>query len=264
MKLLKSLDDFDYCYERNEVLQWCFVSPFPSEFLHQALLTRHHEHIDRCRFLLKDISKYLHQPNEHKTPRQFFKGLKISRSKLEHLSKHTGKLICPKGFFTCQKSRKLAIDVARGNNYRPDLRSVLFKIICPPNVPCGEVPSIGLVVFDVYMAFRIKCVNRGPISIVKLEPADDDGRNCARNYRTINKTDNLDRLLEQLAELPKPSRNEEEKSATPPPPSLPLVEKKEKKEKKIRLDFEVRMTKERMCLCLVHLHFRKKKLVLKN
>ena len=180
-------------------------------FLHQTLSTRNLEKIDLCRFLLNDISHVLHQPRNSKVNQQFFRGLKVTNEGLEKLTKHTGKLICPRGFFTCHKSRKVALDIARSPDYRPDLRPVLFKIYCPPTVPMGEIATIGLVAFDVYTAFRVKCVNRGPVSIVKLEPADEYGRRLAREYKTKYKTENVNKLLEQLSVLPKP-----------PPSSLPL------------------------------------------
>lgn len=237
VKFLKLVDDFNYCYERNQALQWVFSAPFPSQFLRQALYTREQEHIDLCRFLLSDISKIVHQTMDHKSTQEVFKGLKISHEDLEKLSKNTGKLLCAKGFFTCYKSRTTALDIARGFDYRPDLRPVLLKITCPPTVPRGEIPAIGLIVFDVYMAFRIKFVTHGPVSIVKLEPADEEGRNCARDFRSKSPKAKIDQLLEQLAEMTKPpaAASADERPSTPPSPSLALVEKKPKREKKIRL-----------------------------
>jgi hypothetical protein len=135
-------------------------------FLRQALNSRNTKHIDLCRFLIDDVSDVLHQPMTCKSNRQFYRGLKITNEGLEKLTKHTGKLICLKGFFTCNKSRKVDLDLARSSNYRPDLRPALLKINCPPFVPLGEVPTVGtggLVVFDVYTAFCVKYVNRGPV-----------------------------------------------------------------------------------------------------
>jgi hypothetical protein len=205
-KLLKSLDDFDYCYEQNDALQWCFYSPFPSHFLRRALSSRNTEHIDLCRFLINDVSDVLNQSTIYETNRQFYRGMKITNEGLEKLIKHTGKLICPKGFFTCNKSRKVALDLACSPNYRPDLQPVLFKVNCPPSVPLGEVPTVGtagLMVFDVYTAFRVKYVNRGPVSVVKLEPADEDGRNLAYEYRMQHKSESVHDLLNQLSAFPK-------------------------------------------------------------
>ena len=35
-KILESIKEFNRSYKRNDVLQWCFSSPFPSRFLHQV------------------------------------------------------------------------------------------------------------------------------------------------------------------------------------------------------------------------------------
>jgi len=204
---LESLDGFDYCYEQSEALQWCFSSPFPSHFIHHALRSLDTEYIDLCRFLIDDVSRLLQQPMDFNANHRFYRGLKVTREGLQKLTKHTGKLICPKGFFTCTKSKKVALDLAQLPNYRLDLRPVLFKINCPPSVLIGEIRltgTPGLIVFDVYTAFRVKSVKRGPVSIVKLEPADEDGRNLALAYRMIYKSQNVQSLLDQLLEVSKP------------------------------------------------------------
>jgi tetratricopeptide (TPR) repeat protein len=208
-KLLESLDNFDYCYEKNDALQWCFASPFPSRFLRHTLSTRNTEYLDLCRFLITDISDVLQQqPTDLKANHQFFKGMKLTREDLRRLMKNTGKMICAKGFFTCTRCKKAALDLARSPDYRPDLRPVLFKINCDPSVPFGELPmksAPGLIVFDVYTAFRVKYVNRGLVSVVKIEVANEDGRRLTREYRMKCGSENVQSLLGQLSALPKPS-----------------------------------------------------------
>ena len=225
-KLLKSVDDFDYCYERNEALQWCFISPFPSLFLQEALSTRNMKRMDHCRFLINDVSRLMQLPTECKTNREFYRGIKASDQELEKLTKYSGKLICVKGYFTCFKSRKVALDIARSSVYRFDLRPVLFKIDTPATVRVGEISTTstgGLVVFDVYMTFRIKCVNIGQVTVVKLEPASEDGKQIARAYRAKNKAANLHNLLDQLIMPP-----------TTIPPLPPIKRVPQEQPKKVR------------------------------
>lgn len=204
---MKSVDDFDYCYERNEALQWCFISPFPSLFLRRALSTRDTARIDLCRFLINDVSRLIQVPTDYKGAREFYRGFKASELELDKLMKYSGKLICIKGYLTCFKSRKAALDIARSSIYRLDLRPILLKINTPTSVRIGEISNTttgGLIIFDVYMTFRIKCINTGPVTVVKLEPASEDGKQIARGYRVRNKAANLDNLLDQLIMLPKP------------------------------------------------------------
>ncbi|CAF3923030.1 unnamed protein product [Rotaria sp. Silwood2] len=215
-KLLDSLDDFDCSYDRNDALQWCFSSPFPSRFLHHALSTRNTKSIDLCRFLIIDVSHVLKPSNDPKSNNQIFRGLKMTNELLEKLTTHTGKLICPKGFFSCTTSRVAALELARSPDYRPDLKPVLFKVYCDSSVPIGELSAKDmstLIVFDVYTAFRVKWVSRGPVSIVDLEPADEDGRNLAREYRKKFKSSKIQSLLDQLLVFPKP------------PPRLPPIKR---------------------------------------
>jgi hypothetical protein len=73
---------------------------------------------------------------------------------------------------------------------RPNLRHVLFEINCKSSIIIGELCVKDTSVFDVYTAFLVKWVSRGPISIIKLEPTDDDGRSLAREYRMKYKSDN--------------------------------------------------------------------------
>jgi hypothetical protein len=95
------------------------------------------------------------------------------------------------------------LDLARSTDYRPDLRPVLFKISGSSSVPIGQ-GTAGLVVFDVYTTFRVKYINCGPVSIVKLELADEIGRNLARKYRMKYKSENILSLLDQFSALAKP------------------------------------------------------------
>jgi hypothetical protein len=208
-KLLESLDDFDYCYDKSDALQWCFNSPFPSRFLHHALSSRNTKHLDLCHFLITDVSRVLQQPSYNlKSSHQFYRGMKLTNELLDKLEKQIGKLVCPKGFLTCTKSRKSALDLAWSPTYRPDLKPVLFKIDYDPSVPIGELSlkdTSTLVIFDVYTAFRVKYVNRGLVSIIKLQPADEDRRSLARGYRTEHGLENVESLLHQLSIVPKPS-----------------------------------------------------------
>ncbi|CAF0924362.1 unnamed protein product [Rotaria sp. Silwood1] len=215
-KLLDSIDNFDCGYDRNDALQWCFSSPFPSRFLHHALSTRNTKYIDLCRFLIIDVSHVLKKSNELKSNNQIFKGIKMTDELLEKLINHTGKLICPKGFFTCTTSRVAALELARSPDYRPDLKPVLFKVYYDSSVPIGELPGKDmstLVIFDVYTAFRVKWVSCGPVTIVDLEPADEDGRNLAQEYKKKFKSPNIQDLLDKLLVVPKP------------PPRLPPIKR---------------------------------------
>ena len=207
VKLLQSISLFDLTYNKNEALQWCFYSPFPSRFLHQALHTRHQEHLELTRFLLNDVSSLIHRNNSRKTTHQFYRGMKLTQELLDHLMNHIGKLICAKGYFTCVKSRATALQMSWSLDHRSDLKPVLFKVICDPNCAFRELvmkDKTTQIVFDVFTPFRITFVNRALVSIVRMEPADDEGRNMARAYRTKHKGENIQQLLDQLATVPNP------------------------------------------------------------
>lgn len=213
---MDAIDNFDCSYEKHDALKWCFSAQFPSRFLNYSLSTRNPRFIDLCRFLIVDVANVLKQPVYRKSSIQIFKSIKMTQELLEKLVNHTGKLICPKGFFTCTTSRVAALDLVRASDYRPDLKPVLFKLNCDSSVRIGELQgkdSSTLIVFDVYTAFRIKWVTLGPVSIVELESADKDGRNMALEYKTRTKSSNMEKLLNQLSVFPKP------------PPRLPPIKR---------------------------------------
>lgn len=206
-KILPSINEFNRSYKRNDVLQWCFSSPFPSRFLHQSLRNCEIEHLDRCRFLFLDISYVLHRPNERQISRELYRGMKLSNDLLEQLTNHTGKLICPQAYFFWIKSKMTALKFASSTNYRTDLNPVLFKISCEPSSPVGEIStndSPTQIVFDLYSVFRVIYVNRGPVSTVRLELADEDARSIVRGYRTKHKSETIQSLLDQLFIVQKP------------------------------------------------------------
>ena len=206
-KILQAINEFNRSYKRNDVLQWCFSSSFPSRFLHQALRNCEIEHLDRCQFLFMDISYILHRPNDRQISRELYRGMKLTNDLLDRLVTHTGKLICPQPYFFWIKSKMTALKFACSTNYRTDLNPVLFKISCEPSTPIGELSMKGSptqIVFDLYSVFRVIHVNRGPVSSVRLEPADEDARSIARGYRTKHKSESIQNLLAQLLIIPKP------------------------------------------------------------
>ncbi|CAF2066721.1 unnamed protein product [Rotaria magnacalcarata] len=224
-RILDAVDNFDCDYDRNDALKWCFSAPFPSRFLNHALSTRNPRFIDLCRFLIVDVSYVLKEPTDHKSNYQIFKGIKMTAELLEKLVNHIGKLICPKGFFTCTTSRIAALELARAPDYRPDLKPVLFKLNYDSSVPMGQLlmkDTSTLVVFDVYTAFRVTWITRGPVSIIDLEAADKDGRNMALEYKARYKSANIQKLLSQLLVFPKP------------PPRLPAIKRSQSSSAKRR------------------------------
>ncbi len=120
---------------------------------------------------------------------------------LDKLETHLDELMCVKGFLICIQSRKIALEAANSPEHRPDLVPVLFKITYDRSVPLAELSNkdnASSLVFDVYTAFRVKYVNRGQVSIVKIELADEDGRQLAREYRMKNRSESVQTLLDQL------------------------------------------------------------------
>lgn len=166
-----------------------------------------------------------------------FRGIKMTKELLDKLVNFTGKLMCPKGFFTCTTSRATALELARAPDYRPDLKPVLFKVYCNSSVPLGELAmrdSSKLIIFDAYSTFRIKWITLGPVSIVDLEPANNDGQRLAQEYKTRFKSSNVQNLLNQLLAVPKPPARAER---LPPinrpksPPKRPPIKIAPKKSK---------------------------------
>ncbi len=120
---------------------------------------------------------------------------------LDKLENHSGALICTKGFLICSQSRRIALEAANSPDHRPDLIPVLFKITYDGSVPLAELSNrdtASSMVFDIYTAFRVKYVKRGQVSIVKIEPANEDGRQLARDYRMKHRSESVQNLLDQL------------------------------------------------------------------
>jgi hypothetical protein len=127
--------------------------------------------------------------------------MKLTNELLDRLMNHTSKLICLKGYFTWIKSKATALNFACSSKHRTDLKPVLLKMTCEPSTPIGELSvknASTQIVFDLYTVFQVTYVNRGPVSVVRIEPADEDGRSIARGYRTKHKSESMQNLLDQL------------------------------------------------------------------
>jgi hypothetical protein len=127
--------------------------------------------------------------------------MKITNEFLDKLENHFGELICAKGFLICSQSRRIALEAANSPDHRPDLIPVLFKITYDRSIPLAELfnkSTAPCMLFDFYTAFRVIHVNRAQVSIIKIEPADEDGRKLARDYRMKHKSESVQNLLDQL------------------------------------------------------------------
>jgi hypothetical protein len=201
MKALKLVDTLDQSYRLNDVLRWCFRSPFPARSLNHALRSHNSKQLDFYSFLLNDIPRAIKQQHKRNAATQLYKGMKLSSDLVDNLDKYAGELVCTSGFFTCTTSRTAAWTLASSPSRRPDLLPVLFNISCDASVPFAELSTDGLsgqVMFDVYTTFRIMYVNRGKISIVKMKTADDEGKQMAREYKNNHQEENIQILLDEL------------------------------------------------------------------
>jgi hypothetical protein len=223
--IIRLIDEFDKSYRPAEVISWCFHSPFPSRFLHHALRSHNKEQLSVCRFLFTDVFRLFQQHPKRKTSDQFYRGMKLSNELLEKFEAHLGRLVCTNGFFPCTKSRTSAITLASVPAYRPDLSPVLFKIDCDASALCIELaykhPS-SLMVFDLCTAFRIIYVNRGPMTVIKMKTASENGKQIALDYIEQHSDKTAQSLLDELMKPPKPPTPPPPPPPPPPKPSTPL------------------------------------------
>lgn len=214
-KFNESIKEFNHSYSKNDALQWCFISPFPSTFLHRAFQTHNTEHLQMSRFLVNDVSRQI-QIASHKSTSELYKGMRMSSEILDKLEQHVGQLICPKGYLQCCQSRKIALETASSLDHRPDLMAVLFKINFDSSVSVAELhhkDALPTMIFDVYTVFRVKYVSRGPVTVVKIDAADECGVKLARDYRLKHKKETVQTLLEHLTIPSKPAVKKPSKKA---------------------------------------------------
>jgi hypothetical protein len=207
-KRLKSIDEFDRTYRITDAIRCCFRSPFPLRPLRCALMSGNYEQIVPYQFLVADVARCFRQQSNVSNCGQFYRGMKLSGTTLDMFDRHCGQLVCTHGFFTCSKSRNIELQAAASPGYRPDLLSVLFKIDFDSTARFAEITLENgsiLVVFDVATSFRVVCVNRGNMSIVKLKSATDDGKQLAVNYKTNENGKTIRMMLDELLlPVPKP------------------------------------------------------------
>lgn len=131
----------------------------------------------------------------------------MSEEFIEKFEHHVGKLICSRGYFLCNQSRKTALTIANSSEHRMDLKPVLFKISYDQSVSLGELvqnESSPLMIFDVYTVFRVKYVNHDDITTIKLELADDEGKKFAESYRMKHRGESVSSLLNLILSPHKP------------------------------------------------------------
>ena len=212
---LRLVSEFERMYRPNYAIRWCASVPFPSYLLQHAFISFQPEQLHLCRFLIADASRMLQQQPKRARNIQLYRGMKLPSQLVDQLEMHTDKLMCTSGFFTCTKSRTVALELASAPGYRSDLSSVLFKVDCDPSTNLADVSTEGrppMVIFDTATAFRIICVNRGATSIVKMKTVPDEGKKLALHYLEDHKEKTVQELLDELSIPPKSSS---------PPPSQP-------------------------------------------
>ncbi|CAF2514937.1 unnamed protein product [Rotaria sp. Silwood2] len=211
-KRLKLIDEFDKSYRANDSLRWCFRSPFPSRPLRYALMSPTLNQLSSYQFLITDAVRILQQQSKRTGHGQVYRGMKLPNELVDMFETHMGELVCVNGFFMCTKLRNIELQSAASPGYRSDLSSVLFKIDFDAAARLAEVPMENgsiIVVFDVATSFRVVCVNRGTMSIIKMKTTSDEGKKLALEFKEKNKGKTIKMLLDELSAPPKP--------ATPPP-----------------------------------------------
>lgn len=217
--ILHVIEELEKSYRPSEVINWCFRSPFPSRFLRHAIRSHNKEQLNVCRSLFIDVSRAFQQHPKRKTSDQFYRGMKLSNELLDQFEAHLGQLVSTTGFFPCTKSRTNALTLASSPAYRPDLSPVLFKVDCDASSLYMELvnkyPS-PLLAFDICSAFRIVYVNRGPMTVIKMKTANENGRKLALMYMEEHANATIPALLDELMKPPTPP---------PPPPKPPTPPK---------------------------------------
>ncbi|CAF0983561.1 unnamed protein product [Rotaria sordida] len=211
-KRLKLVDEFDKSYRANDAFRWCFCSPFPSRLLRYALMSPTLKQLSPYQFLIGDTIRILQQQSKRTSHGQVYRGMKLPNELVDMFETHTGQLVCVNGFFMCTKSRNIELQSAASPGYRSDLLSVLFKIDFDASARFAEVAMENgstIIVFDVVTNFRVVCVNRGTMSIIKMKTTPDEGKKLALEYKEKNKEKTIKMLLDELSAPPKPP--------TPPP-----------------------------------------------
>ncbi|CAF0758933.1 unnamed protein product [Adineta steineri] len=225
-KGLRAVDEFDRSYRPNDTLQWCFRSSFPSNHLRHALFSPKIESISPYYFLINDAIRSIQQHSKHSGHGQLFRGMKLSNELVDLFETHTGQLVCANGFFLCSKARNVELQLAALPGYRTDLMSVLFKIDFDASAHFAEVQMENgsmATIFDVATSFRVVCVSRSAMTVIKLKTTSDDGKKFVQEYREKNKGKTVQVLFDELTKPPTPP--------TPPPPPPPKVEIKKEPER---------------------------------
>ncbi|CAF3321431.1 unnamed protein product [Rotaria sp. Silwood2] len=216
---IRIIDEFDRTYRPKETLHWCVDKPFPSYLLQHAFIFCQPEELNFCRFLIADASRLIQQQSKRTGSLQLYRGMKLPSKLLESFEMHTGKIMCACGFFTCTKSRTIALELVSSSGYRSDLSSVLFKIDCDASVKLVEVSTenrSSIVIFDVGTTFHIIYINRGTTSIIKLKAVPDEGKKMAREYKDNHKGETIKTMLDQLLTSPKQRLSPSSKQSSSP------------------------------------------------
>jgi hypothetical protein len=170
-----------------------------------ALSSHSKEQLSLCRFLFADATRFFQKQPTHKFCTQVYRGMKLSSEFVDRFEAHVNKLVCTGGFFPCVKSRTNALALASLPTYRPDLLPVLFKIDCEPTDLFIEIANTlsssstsSSIVFDVCMAFRVICIKRGEMTIIKLKTAGGSGKRIAQDYLAEHTHETMESLLDRL------------------------------------------------------------------
>ncbi|CAF1277038.1 unnamed protein product [Rotaria magnacalcarata] len=206
-KWLKLVDEFDKSYRTHDAVRWCFRVSFPARPLRYALMSPTVKLLSSYQCLIVDVIRILQQQSKRAGHGQVYRGMKLSSELIDSFETHIDQLVCMNGFFMCTKSRNIELQLAASPGYRSDLSSVLFKIDFDASAPIAEVKmehGSTIVVFDIATSFRVVCVNRGLMSIIKMKIASDEGKKLAADHKEKHKGKTIKILLDELSIQRKP------------------------------------------------------------
>lgn len=200
---LQCVDDFDRTYRSKEAVRWCIRTPFPSNLLRHAFICQDFDQLSLFRFLLVDASRIIQQPSRTAGFLQLYRTMKVTPEIIERFEKHLGHLVCATDFFTCTKSRAMALELATSFRSRTDLLVILFKIDCDATVKVRQTPvpnRPSVFVFDIGTTFRLLSFSRQTMIVIKLRAVAGEGKRFVQEYKQTHRDVSIPTLLKELAE----------------------------------------------------------------
>ncbi|CAF3706557.1 unnamed protein product [Rotaria sp. Silwood1] len=209
IKNIKLIDEFEYEYRSDKVIQWYLKRSFPYKMIKKALKIKDMDQLNVLRYFIVDLIRSFIPRDQNRIQYEkenltVYRSIKLSKEQLDEFKTNEGKLLLSNGFLTATPFRSNALNFARKSIKPTNFVAAILEIKCnsqdfDKNMiftginKCNEFSSQEDILFNLDVTFHLNNIEfHENVWIIKMTTSNE-GKYILKQYieNTRQQTENL-------------------------------------------------------------------------